>query len=308
MEQVREVVAAFINEMRGAVSSFSSNSKGDTTLQNIKPLSIWDNAKYRTWISDMERYFIFADTREDRKSELALVTTTGYVGEFISGILSNDRYIPWKDLKSRLGEHCNDAKRPVELLTELAKINQRRGEKMREYIQRVVKTAEGAFDSESQGHEIVRNMVRDFFIEGIYDDDVKMSVLRGTPRTTEEAYELAATESLWKESIRSSHERREEPMEICHTRGKSRNHRPPETRYWGDNRGYDRRRSEFREDIRRRGRWDNDATRRSEYTYHDSLQQMHRGPPPPRYANQQGNYSGPTGRELLPGQRNYRRM
>ena len=303
MEQVRDMVAACINEVRGAVTSLSKNSKGDTTLQNIRPLSIWDNTKYKAWVSDMERYFLFVGTTEDKKSELALVTTTGHVGEFISNIVNNNRHIPWTDLKSRLGGHCSDAKRPVELLTELAKIRQHRGEKMRNYIQRVIKTAEGAFDSESQGHSIVRNMVKDFFIEGIFDDDVKMSVLRGTPETTEEAYDLAVTESTWKDSIRNSHERREEPMEICHTRGKRRSFRSPNRR-WEDNRGYDSRRDEFRDGDRRRGRWDNNRMGWSKYD--SSPQQMYRGPPPPRHTYQQGNYLGPTEGEHLRGPQNYR--
>ena len=141
MEQIVDLVGACVRELRGAVASLTTNSKGDATLQNIKPLSVWGLEKFRTWVSDMERYHLFVGTPEDKKSELALVTTTGHVGEFVSGILNNNRRISWRDLKSRINEHYNDTKRPVELLTDLTKITQHRGEKMRSYIQRVVRTA-----------------------------------------------------------------------------------------------------------------------------------------------------------------------
>ena len=225
-----DLVGAGINEVRGAIASLTTNSKGDAALQKIKPLSEWGLERFRIWVSDMERYYLFVGTPEDRKSELALVTTAGQVGEFITGILNNDRRISWRDLKSRLNRHYNDTKRPVELLTELAKITQNRGEKMRSYIQRVINTAEGAFNPDWQGHEIVRGIVKDFFIEGLYDDGVKIAGLRGSPGTTEEAYELAVAESKLRDSIRNSRERREKPM------GKRRYHRPSNGRSWDYNR------------------------------------------------------------------------
>ena len=83
MEQAVDLVDTCINEVRGAVASLTTNSKGDGILQNIRPLSGWSPEKFRTWVTDMERYYLFARTPEDRKAELALVTTKGHVGEFI---------------------------------------------------------------------------------------------------------------------------------------------------------------------------------------------------------------------------------
>ena len=70
-------------------------------------------------------------------------------------------------MKSRLNEHYNDTKRPIELLLDLTRITQYKGEKMRCYSQRIARTAEGAFNPDWQGHEIVRGIVKDFFIEGL---------------------------------------------------------------------------------------------------------------------------------------------
>ena len=200
----------------------------DTVLKNIRPLHKKDDGRFPEWVGDMERYFVLAGIADDRKAQMALLTSTGQMGRFIGTTITETPDITWRELKWRTGDYCKQARRPQETFLELAVVRQGREEGMREYIQRLTNLAEGAYEEEAQAHPIVRTQIKDFFIEGIRDGEVKVAVLRANPETAERAYQLAITESGLRKRINKTEDRWEEPMEICHARRRRTNLQPPD--------------------------------------------------------------------------------
>lgn len=268
-------------EVQNGARSIAQAWTTETALRNINPLIRRNDGRFGGWVRDMERYFLIAEVEGSRKCQLALITTAGQVGDYISRIISADPGLTWNDLKTKIGEFCKQIRNPQEAFLELANIRQRPDESMLEYIQRIECVADGAYDSAIRGHEIVKSQVRDFFIEGIRNTDTKLAVLRAEPHTLEEACQAALTENRWQQRARVPQDRWEEPMEVCHARRRPTIRQLPNPR-----RNYGQ---------------------LGERNQHRFEPRMHNhGPPSPRYNTRPnpGNGMRPSGRGQTDGRRN----
>ena len=163
-----------------------------------------------------------ARAAEEDKCQAALLTTSGTVGLYLHWLMTNYPRLTWDDLKVSLGEYYGMVSNPNARLSELAKIRQGGTEGIQEYIQRVVRLAEGAYAGVDGRNEVVSKQFLGFFIEGLREREIKMAVMKDKPQTLEAAYQKALSEWKWKIRLDEGSEYEDEPMEVCHSRRRLR--------------------------------------------------------------------------------------
>ena len=292
MAEGGELANTLRTELQNGARSIAEAWTAETTLRNIPPLIRRNDGRFWEWVRDMERCFLIIGVEENRKRNLALITTAGQVGDYVNKIITADPLITWEDLKIKLGEFCKQVRNPKEMFHKLTSIRQGSDESMLEYIHRLETLADRAYETEVRGHEIVRAQVQGFFIEGIRNTNIKLAVLRAEPETIEEACKVALTESKWQQKAMVSQDRWEEPMEVCHARRRrTPRYSPTPNR---------------KETYNERDRWSNyrQSGERNQPRFEPRM--VNHGPPPPRYNTRQnpGNGMRPSGRGPTDGRRN----
>lgn len=205
-------------ELRNAVGAISKTLRGESLLKNIRTLENRRDGGYRVWLQEIEKYFRIVGAGDEEKCQAALLTTRGQVGLFINGLMANNEGLTWLELKRGLEDYFGIVANPNKNLIELANIRQGRDESVQDYMQRIVRLAEGAYSAMDANNELVKKQVLGFFIEGLRDKDVKMAVMRDEPTDLHAAYEKALAEVRWKIRLNANREYDDEPMEVCHAR------------------------------------------------------------------------------------------
>lgn len=208
-------------ELHNVGKAISNSLRGEALLSKIKPLDTRRSQEYRRWLNDIDKYTRIVSQTEEEKCQLALITTAGQIGQFVSGLLANNESVAWVDLKRALDNYFGVQADPTKFVRELANIKQGRSETVQDYMQRLVHLAIGSYGSLDTNNEVIKSQVIGFFIEGLYDRQVKIAVMREEPSDLKVAYEKALIEERWQTRIRGN-DREEEPMEINYS-GRQRN-------------------------------------------------------------------------------------
>ena len=205
-------------ELVEAARSIKNSLRSESYLKKIIPLVSRDDGQFEAWIQDMEKYFSIVEAREEDKCRAALVTTDGHVGTFVHKIIRDNENISWTDLTYMLRDYYGITSNPHESFLKLANVRQGRNEGIQDYMQRVFKLADRAYNGRDKGDPIIRDQVKTFFTEGLRDTGVKLAVLRSEPPTVESAYQKALSEDRWRIRINTPSNIDHEPMEVCHAR------------------------------------------------------------------------------------------
>ena len=157
---------------------------------------------------------------EQSKCATALLTTKGQVGRFVHRLIVNNQGLTWAELERQLKEYYGTDANPEKAIVELANVRQGKREGVQPYIQRVLDLAERAYVGTNRAEPLVQNQIKQFFISGLRDPDIRLAVRREAPPTAEEAFRLSLAEYKWRSQDETEDE--EEPMEVCHTRRRPR--------------------------------------------------------------------------------------
>ena len=205
-------------EIRRSLLAVTNTITADTFLKNITPLDRKGDGRLRTWVEELERYFTIANVPDGEKGRIALLTTKGQIGSYIHSIMQANAGINWEDIKRALREYMGEGINRHRIFLELATIRQGRQENVHNYMQRVLGMAERAYAGWGGNDRVSQHQVRDFFVEGLRDSEVKLAVLKAEPDTIDAAYQKAVSESKWKIRVEPNIDSDPEPMEVCYTR------------------------------------------------------------------------------------------
>ena len=90
-------------ELRNVACSVTNTLREESFLKNIQLLVGKEDGGYRTWLEDMERYFRDVCVAEEDKCQVALLTTSGTVGQYIYRLMSNKPQLTWNEFKKFFG-------------------------------------------------------------------------------------------------------------------------------------------------------------------------------------------------------------
>ena len=208
----------FASEIDKAACKVSNTLRSDTYLKNITPLVSKEGGGYRNWLGEIQKYFTLVGASEQEKCQAALLTTKGPIGSYVHRLVSRNSEISWQEIKTALGEYCEEVVDPHSIFLELANIRQKKNEGIHQYFERIARLAEGAYAGHNLSEPIIGGQVKNFFIKGLRDKEIRLAVLKDDPQNIDVAYQKALSESKWKIRDRSDSDSSYEPMEVCHTR------------------------------------------------------------------------------------------
>ena len=216
--QVKDLFQTLTMELVDTAKSLANSLKSDLYLQQIAPLSSKDENKFEVWIQNMEKYFTLIDAKETDKCRVAIITTGGEIGDFIYKIIEGNKSISWIGLTQVIREYIGVTHYAHHYFRKLVNIKQYRQENMQDYIQRIIFLVDKAYSIGDKSATIVQQQIKNCFIEGLADPEVKIFVLGNEPPTVESAYQLARSEDKLRARVRTPPNIDHAPIEICHAR------------------------------------------------------------------------------------------
>ena len=214
LENFTECLSREINK---AACVVSNTLRTDTFLKNISPLVCKEDGNFRLWLGELEKYFILAQVSEAEKCQAVLLSTRGPIGNYVQTMIAGNPQITWSNIKAALEEYCEELTDPHKVFVELANIRQGRQEGIHPYMDRLLRLARGAYVGNHLNEPIIGNQVKNFFIQGLRDPDIKLAIIKEDPQTVDAAYQKAVLENRWRVRIKTD-TYTHEPMEVCHAR------------------------------------------------------------------------------------------
>ena len=184
-------IAALFGHLAREMSSMSSALSAHGVSQ-IVPKFWGDPKKFREWIKAIEKYAQLCDIADDKKKMVAFQASGGPVSGYISRFIQAQRRASWDELKEELTKRFSDVSDKHHAMSVLRNIKQKSGENIQLFAERLLSLAEEAFDNIG-GPEIERQLI-DIFVDGLYDERLKLRILRVKPDTLQGAISLVTEE------------------------------------------------------------------------------------------------------------------
>ena len=214
--------------VEGQMSNLTTTVGAQGVAKIVQNFDGSNQKEYKGWIKSIEKYATLTNIHADRTKLIAYQASTGPVSDFLKRYLAANQADTWfkAELRHRFGEvvDCQHA------LLLLRRVKQKSGESIQVFAERLLALGEEAF--EGQGQNAVQTQLIGYFIDGLYQDSMKMKVMRANPQTFNDAVRVATNEQNLRKrfQLRTGHNSREEydvrserePMEVDHYRPTNR--------------------------------------------------------------------------------------
>ena len=204
-----ETLAHEFNKLR-----MELRSQGATSL--IPQFSGESSEKYSAWVKNLERVLAQLGGDDTRAQILALQTTSGPAGDFITRVYNNRPDTTWVELKQQLKARYSDLADLTYARLKLRRLTQMKSETVQNFHERVLSTAQDVFDADKLKQKHVEEELVQHFIDGLNCDVMARRLIRLKVTTMEKALEHAIAEQQAQKSfdLRRGSTREEVPMEV----------------------------------------------------------------------------------------------
>lgn len=199
-----------------------ANLTSSLASQGVKQVvQIYDGQpkNFREWITSIEKYARLINTDMNVCKMIAYQTSTHAVSGYISRFLDQNPTGTWPALKSELEKRFSDVTDASLALSMLRTIRQQKSESIQTFTERIRSLAEIGF--RNQEGPVVQAQLIDIFVQGLSNEQLKLTILRRHPETLEHAVAIATDESNLRQRVlcgRVPDIRQEEPMDVSHMR------------------------------------------------------------------------------------------
>lgn len=166
-------------------------------VQLIKPFD-GNPKEYREWIRNIEKYRVMMSVNHEDCKILAHQSAKGAVGAFLQRYLADNNGVTWVELKKEMSKRFSDVTDQNVAFTMLRQVRQK-GDNVQLYVEKILSLADDAFDDVNDPQAQVQLL--DVFVNGLENDQLKMTILRKNPNTLEEAVRIATNENNLKYRI-----------------------------------------------------------------------------------------------------------
>ena len=229
----QEAQAELIHLFRNVAHEISGvhTTIGAQGVAKIIPSYDGDPKQCKEWLKSIEKYAVLTQMGEDQRKLVAYQASKGAVSDFVKRYLQDNPGNTWPQLQEEIILRFSEVTDPQHALMLLRKVRQKEGESVQVYAERIMSLAEDAFGGQGMLNRPIQDQLVGFFTDGLYQDYMKMKVMRDNPRTFQGAVDIALTEQNLRKrfSLRSgknqvNHETSSghEPMEVDHLRSAKR--------------------------------------------------------------------------------------
>ena len=206
-----------------AISDKLSNVSNVLELQGVKTIVPTYDGKpenFRGWVENVEKYNALTNVNQNNCKKVAFQTSQGPCSGFIRRYMSDNPDCSWDQMKTELSKRFSDVADGSLALRMLYQIRQNPGENVQSYAGRILSLAEIGFAGEDNA--TVRVQLVDIFVNGLTDEQLKLTILRKEPVTLNDAVIIATNERIIQQRVKiSSHDATEpkfKPYGVPHVR------------------------------------------------------------------------------------------
>lgn len=160
----------------------------------IRPYDGTSASDYKRWIKDIEKYAYLHKCDDERTQLLAFQTGTGFVADYIKRYLESRQDKSWTELKAELASRFSDVTDTSYAFTLLSKCRQAPDQSIQMYSEEILTLANEAYETTRGNEAVLEQQLVEFFINGLYNDHIRMRIMRERPRTFERAVRSALEE------------------------------------------------------------------------------------------------------------------
>ena len=184
-------------------------------IKSVRDYSGEGTRKFKAWVRDMERVGAALGADDDQKVIIALQTLKGPAGEYFTRLYGEHPEYDWiqnvQALKIRFSEDSDT----YLSLHNLRTLEQKRGESIQSFADRIWTAAEDAYIGENMENPMIQNNLTDVLVNGVKSDSVARRLIKERPESFKAAVDSATTEQLATRSfeIRRRGHDKVEPMD-----------------------------------------------------------------------------------------------
>jgi len=220
------------------MKSFNDKLSNVTTLltsqglKNLVNTFDGDPKNFSEWIKSIEKYCRLTGLELNSCKTLAFQSSSGYVSSFIERYMNSFPDSNWGDMKNELAKRFDTISDAACAMAILRTLKQKQNENTQVFAERIMSLAERAYDS--LDNHVVQNQLIDIFVTGLFQESLKITILRKKPETLEHALNIALDElnlrqrigmsihrdsnTVSRQSNRGATNTDHEPMDVSHMR------------------------------------------------------------------------------------------
>lgn len=192
-------------------------------LQSVKKLVPTYDGKpehFREWVENIEKYNALTNLNQNNCKKIAFQTSQGPCSGFIRRYIGDNPDCSWDEIKNELSKRFSDVAHGSLALRMLYQIKQNPGENVQSYAERILSLAEIGFAGENNA--TVRGQLIDIFVNGLANEQLKLTILRKEPVTLNDAVAIATNENIIQQRVQiSRHDESKpkfKPYDVSHMR------------------------------------------------------------------------------------------
>ncbi|MES9879658.1 MAG: hypothetical protein ABW185_02110 [Sedimenticola sp.] len=193
-EHIIRLQAEFVKMCKGMGSQIQglSSTVGAQGVAKVIPSFDGDSKCFKSWVKEIEKYSQLVGLDNKGPIMIAYQSSKGPVSDYLKRYLAENPNNDWTAVKADLTSRFADIVDPQHALLLLRRVKQKPSESVQVYAERLVAVGEDAF--EGQARDAVDRQLIGYFIDGLYQDNLKMRIMRDNPTTMQQAITVATNE------------------------------------------------------------------------------------------------------------------
>ena len=209
-----------------------TTTMGAQGIAKVVPNFDGSNPKeFKDWVKNIEKFATLTGIQDEKIKLVAYQASRGPVSDYLKRYMDENPTHDWNRIKTELKSCFGDVVDSQHALLLLRKVKQKPQETIQVYAERLLALGEDAF--EGQTNDAVQKQLVGYFIDGLYQDNMKLKIMRDNPHTLNAAVTVASREQnlqkrfqlrLGQTKSESAESNSPTPMEVDHTRQKGACH------------------------------------------------------------------------------------
>ena len=175
--------------------------RSQSSCSHVTQFSGESSEKYSAWVKSLERVLVQLGGDDARAQILALQTTSGPAGDYVTRVYNENPRTTWEELKKKMKARYSDLADLAYARHRLRRLTQLKSESVQNFHERVLTAAQEVFDSNQLKQEYIQQQIVEFFLDGLASDVMARRLIRLKVTKMDEALEHALAEQQAQKSF-----------------------------------------------------------------------------------------------------------
>lgn len=227
--QAEQMAEQPVQELSSRVQGLTATLVTQGAMGMIPMFELGKTTTLKEWFQAIDKFSALTGVKEDDLINLAWTRCTGTVSDFIARAREETPKDTWTQIKTKLAHCFGEPMDTQHAYSRVRWCRQQRNETVHQYGERLLKLAKEAYGDKMTTEPtktLIDGELVGIFVDGLISGSMQEKVYRADPKSVPQALQVAHQEDLVRKRFAGSrppnppygHNRKEEPMEVDHTR------------------------------------------------------------------------------------------